>query len=156
MHQQSRWTATPSGLSGAPTTTIPTIFMQDALSDTTLPIYPYLGQAPDMLACIPSGLVLHKDTHVIISSLYSWLYLGLHCAKDGGLIARVCWAMSASLSLEAGISKPVSQYPVAFNAWHYWLGTRKNIQCVKMSVKALVWLCLVQDGVICLQSSWCH
>ena len=33
----------------------PTIFMPDALPDTTLPIYPGLGQAPNMLACIPSG-----------------------------------------------------------------------------------------------------
>jgi len=31
--------------------------MQDALPYTTLPIYPGLGQAPNMLACIPGGLV---------------------------------------------------------------------------------------------------
>ena len=31
----------------------PTIFMLDALPGTTLPIYPGLGQAPNMLACIP-------------------------------------------------------------------------------------------------------
>jgi len=36
----------------------PHIFMVDALPDTALPIYPGLGQAPSMLACIPSGLVL--------------------------------------------------------------------------------------------------
>jgi len=35
----------------------PTIFMPDDLPDTTLPIYPGLGQAPNMPACIPSGLV---------------------------------------------------------------------------------------------------
>jgi len=35
----------------------PTIFTPDALPDTTLPIYPGLGQAPNMLACIPGGLV---------------------------------------------------------------------------------------------------
>jgi len=40
-----------------PTSTIPIIFTLDALPDTTLPIYPDLGQAPNMLACIPSGLV---------------------------------------------------------------------------------------------------
>jgi len=33
-----------------PTSTIPTIFTPDALPDTTLPIYPGLGQAPNMLA----------------------------------------------------------------------------------------------------------
>jgi len=57
MHQQFRWTATPSRLIGAPTSTILTIFTSDALPGTTLPINPGLGQAPNMLACIPSGLV---------------------------------------------------------------------------------------------------
>jgi len=40
-----------------PTSAIRTIFTPDALPGTTLPIYPGLGQAPNMLACIPSGLV---------------------------------------------------------------------------------------------------
>jgi len=31
--------------------------MPDALLATTLPIYPGVGQAPNMLACIPNGLV---------------------------------------------------------------------------------------------------
>ena len=47
----------PSRLTGASISAIPTIFTQDALPYTTLPIYPGLGQAPNMLACIPSGLV---------------------------------------------------------------------------------------------------
>ena len=47
-HQQSRWTATPSRLIGATICAIPTIFTPDALPDTTLPIYPVLGQAPDV------------------------------------------------------------------------------------------------------------
>jgi len=34
--------------------------MPDALPAATLPIYPGLGQAPNMLACIPSGLVSHN------------------------------------------------------------------------------------------------
>jgi len=38
----------------------PTIFTPDALPDTTLPIYPSLGQAPNMLACIPGGLVYQE------------------------------------------------------------------------------------------------
>jgi len=35
--------------------------MADALPVATLPIYPGLGQAPNMLACIPSGLVESKQ-----------------------------------------------------------------------------------------------
>jgi len=61
MHQQSRWIATPSRLIGAPTSTIPTIFIPDALPDTTLPIYPGLGQAQNMLACIPGGFLYTKN-----------------------------------------------------------------------------------------------
>jgi len=38
----------------------PTIFLPDALPGKTLPIYAGLGQAPNMLACIPGGLV-HID-----------------------------------------------------------------------------------------------
>jgi len=37
---------------------IPTIFTPDALPGTALPIYPDLGQAPNMLACI-AGAWLH-------------------------------------------------------------------------------------------------
>jgi len=40
-----------------PTSIIRTIFTPDALPAATLPIYPGLGQAPTMLACIASGLV---------------------------------------------------------------------------------------------------
>jgi len=57
MHQQSGWTATPSRLIGAPTSAIPIIFTPDDLPGTTLRIYPGLGQAPNMLACIANGLV---------------------------------------------------------------------------------------------------
>jgi len=64
MHQQSGWTATPSRLIGATSLPSPPFFMPDALPDTTLPIYPGLGQASNMLACIARGLVnaavLHK------------------------------------------------------------------------------------------------
>jgi len=44
---------------GAPTSAIPTIFAPSALPGT---IYPGLGQAPDMLACIPGGLVVDFST----------------------------------------------------------------------------------------------
>jgi len=47
--------ATPSGLISDPPPS-PSIFMPNSLAATTLPIYPGLGQAPNMLACIPSGL----------------------------------------------------------------------------------------------------
>jgi len=42
-----------------PTSLIPPFFFtSDALPAASLPIYPGLGQAPNMLACIASGLVL--------------------------------------------------------------------------------------------------
>jgi len=39
-----------------PTSIIPTVFTPDALPAATLTLYPGLGQAPNMLACIPSGV----------------------------------------------------------------------------------------------------
>jgi len=47
--------ATPSRLISSPHPS--PIFALDALSTATLPIYPGLGQAPNVLACIPSVLV---------------------------------------------------------------------------------------------------
>jgi len=49
--------ATPSGRI-SDRHVIPTIFVPDALPAATLPLYLGLGQAPNMLACIPSGVVL--------------------------------------------------------------------------------------------------
>jgi len=74
MHQQSGWTATPSILIGAPTSAISTIVTQHVLPYTTLPIYPGLGQAPNMLTDI------NVTTYIIAS---------------GGQAAAVCiqeWA----------------------------------------------------------------
>jgi len=51
--------ATPSGLISDPPPPSPH-FMPDALPAATLPIYPVLGQAPNMLACIPNGLVFGR------------------------------------------------------------------------------------------------
>jgi len=48
--------ATPSGLISDPPPSSP-IFMPDALP--ALPIYPGLGQPPNMLASIPSGLAVY-------------------------------------------------------------------------------------------------
>ena len=59
---RGRHTNSPDGLPPfqtnlCPISAIPTIFMSDAFPGTTIPIYPGLGQAPNMLACIPCGLV---------------------------------------------------------------------------------------------------
>jgi len=49
--------ATPSGpISDPPPTSTP-ICMPNALPATTLPLYPGLGRAPNMLAFVPSGVV---------------------------------------------------------------------------------------------------
>jgi len=45
----------PNHSNWRPISAIPTIFTPDALPGTTLPIYPGLGHAPNMLACIPGG-----------------------------------------------------------------------------------------------------
>jgi len=42
-----------------PTSVIPPIFTSDALPLAMVPHYPGFGQAPNMLACIPSGVVLN-------------------------------------------------------------------------------------------------
>jgi len=44
--------ATPSGLNSDPPPS-PPIFTPDALHAAAFPLYPGLGQAPNMLACIP-------------------------------------------------------------------------------------------------------
>jgi len=57
--------AIPSGLISDPPLSSPR-FMPDALPAASLPIYPCLGQAPNMLACIPSGLVTYHQSYLII------------------------------------------------------------------------------------------
>ena len=47
---------TPSGLISDPPPSFPH-FKLDALPAATLPFYPSMGQAPNMLACIPTGMV---------------------------------------------------------------------------------------------------
>jgi len=46
--------------------------MPDAVPAATLPIYPGLGQAPNMLACIPSGLALNMHSEVLIWKILSY------------------------------------------------------------------------------------
>jgi len=49
--------ATPSGLITEPPPSSPPIFTPDTLPAATLPLYPGLGQASNMLACIPSCVI---------------------------------------------------------------------------------------------------
>jgi len=65
------------------TSAIPIIFTQDALPYTTLLIYPGLGQAPNMLACIPGGLV--EDIWAISLSLCSAHQDVSECENHSGL-----------------------------------------------------------------------
>ena len=48
-------------------------FTQDALPYTTLPIYPGLGQAPNMLVYVPSGLVAYPVACLV--RLVSYIHL---------------------------------------------------------------------------------
>jgi len=43
----------------------PPIFMPDSLPAWTLSLYPGLGQAPNMLVCIPSGVINHMQYYLI-------------------------------------------------------------------------------------------
>jgi len=45
----------------------PSIFMPDALPAATLPIYPGLGQTPNMLVCMPSGLGKPLGMHYTVT-----------------------------------------------------------------------------------------
>jgi len=53
--------------------------MPDALPGTTLPIYPGLGQAPNMLACIPGGLI---RSIMLMFYAYSLLLMYYVCAEQ--------------------------------------------------------------------------
>jgi len=57
-----------------PSSAIPTIFMPDALPRTTFAIYPGLGQAQNMLACIPGGLV-HTSGNTIIKHSIKYTFM---------------------------------------------------------------------------------
>jgi len=50
-----------------PSLCLPHHFMPNALPGTTLPIYPGLGQAPNMLACIPGG---YTGAKIVVRTVY--------------------------------------------------------------------------------------
>ena len=52
--------AIPSGLISGHLRLLSPIFTTDALPATTLPLHPGLGQAPNILACIPSGVSVRQ------------------------------------------------------------------------------------------------
>jgi len=54
---------TPSRLISDPPPSSPPIFTPDALPATDLPLYPGLGRASNMLACIPSGMFSQQQLY---------------------------------------------------------------------------------------------
>jgi len=60
---------TPSGLISDPPQH-PPIFNPDALPAATLPLYPGLGQAPNMLACVPDGMITTQHHHNRFTALF--------------------------------------------------------------------------------------
>ena len=56
--------ATPSGLISDPPPSSPYFFTPDALPAATFPLYPGLGQASNVLACIPCGVVYGSKTDI--------------------------------------------------------------------------------------------
>jgi len=55
--------------------------MPDALPTATLPLYPGLGQAPNMLACILSGTVIHSVLKFVygLTDLRFFICLDIRC-----------------------------------------------------------------------------
>ena len=74
-----RMGANPSGLISDPPPSSP-IFMPDALPATTFPIYPGLGEATNMLACISSGLV-----SLTLSVITKWKHIWVGTTNHTGL-----------------------------------------------------------------------
>jgi len=62
---------TPSGLINDPPPSSP-IFVPDALPSATLSIYPGLGQAQNVLACIPSGFTLRMHWWYFVDFSVLW------------------------------------------------------------------------------------
>ena len=79
MQQQSGWTATPSRLTGAPISAIPTIFMPDALPGTNLPIYPGLDRHRICWLAYPVAW-LHQTIWKISTAHYSYLSNSVYMA----------------------------------------------------------------------------
>ena len=109
--------ATPIGLINDPPPS-PSIFTPDALHATTLPIYPGFGQAPNMPACIPSGLVTLSIMIIIIRP---------HCSTSGLLLETeqqsVCWYVSVTTTIPAKTAVPIK---TPFGMWT-WVGPRNCV-----------------------------
>jgi len=83
-HRQSRWVPLHPDKS-VTHLYCPPIFMPDALPATTLAIYPGLGQAPSMLACISSGYVW---SDMIVRKLH---FCQLRLIQNGIHVVSGCW-----------------------------------------------------------------
>ena len=77
-----------------PTSVILTIFMQDALLYTSLPIYPGLGQAPNMLACIPGG----QATQINYINNYSSIWLPIKVNITQKISKQQCYVLYSVLN----------------------------------------------------------
>ena len=86
-------------------------FMQDALTYTTLPIYPGLGQAPNMLACIPGGFIKHFN-YLIFSFTYH-----NHCHDK--VILNYLDMPSMTITNSNGLNVFLRTFPVAINCSYY-------------------------------------
>ena len=68
------------------------IFMPDALPVATLPIYPGLGQAPNMLACIPSGVVSAISISIAIcQSVINFFSVNIYVLLLANFFLIICY-----------------------------------------------------------------
>jgi len=68
---------------------IPPILTPDALPATTLPLYPGFGQAPNMLACIPSGYTLTETIMRKTHTSYAVLQMLIEAVKQTIVLLQI-------------------------------------------------------------------
>jgi len=80
-------------------TIIPTIFTPHALPAATLPIYPGLGQATNMLACISSGSIcIPHGLVATTANKQNWYLLLVWCCKQLWLICHTDYFVVSGFS----------------------------------------------------------
>jgi len=81
----------------APTSSYPN-FILNALPTATLPIYPGLGQAPNMLDCIPGDLTVFEHNYKIVNTHTHYCFTAICLVNVFSLVSQLetggfCWSI---------------------------------------------------------------